>query len=74
MPQTRQLAASGGVWTSKDALIAIFREKRPDVRLSRGTEDLLHMRKTPVRFSNTLQAIPYFASFGNEIVVRIDDE
>jgi hypothetical protein len=32
------------------------------------------MRNTLVGFSNTLQAIPYFASFGNEIVVRIDDE
>jgi len=43
-------------------------------RLSRSIEDLHHMRNTLIRFSNTLQAIPYFAACGNEIVVRIDDE
>jgi hypothetical protein len=32
------------------------------------------MRNTFVRFGNTLQAIPYFAAFGNEVVVRIDHE
>ena len=32
------------------------------------------MRNTIIGFCNSLQAIPYFASLGNEIVVRIDDE
>ena len=32
------------------------------------------MRNTIIGFCNRLQAIPYFASLGNEIVVRIDDE
>jgi hypothetical protein len=32
------------------------------------------MRNTVISLCNSLQAIPYFASLGNEIVVRIDDE
>jgi hypothetical protein len=32
------------------------------------------MRNTIICFSHSLRAIPYFASLGNEIVVRIDDE
>jgi hypothetical protein len=30
------------------------------------------MRNTVVGFSNTLQAIPYFASLGNEVVIGVD--
>ena len=43
-------------------------------RLLVDIDDLHHMRNTFVRFGNTLQAIPYFAALGNEIVVRIDHE
>ena len=32
------------------------------------------MRNTTICFCNSLQAIPYLASLGNEIVIRIDDE
>jgi hypothetical protein len=32
------------------------------------------MRNTIICFCNRLQAFPYFASLGNEVVVRIDDE
>jgi hypothetical protein len=42
--------------------------------LPRSIQDLQHMRTTIISFSNRLQAIPYFASLGDEIVVRIDDE
>src|SRR5262245_17485711 len=42
--------------------------------LPRNVQDLQHMRNTTIGFRNALQAIPYFASLGNEIVVRIDDE
>jgi hypothetical protein len=44
------------------------------LRLPRSIQDLQHMRNTIICFCNRLQAIPYFASLGNEIVVRIDEE
>jgi hypothetical protein len=44
------------------------------LRLPRSIQDLQHMRNTIICFCNSLQAIPYFTSLGNEIVVRIDDE
>jgi hypothetical protein len=50
------------------------RIENADVRLSRGIENLHHMRNALVGFSNTLQAIPYFAALGNKIVVRIHHE
>src|SRR5437762_14331329 len=40
--------------------------------LPRGIEDLQHIRNTVVRFGNALQAIPYFASLRNEVVIWID--
>ena len=43
-----------------------------DVRLSRSIEDLEHMSNTLVRFCNTLQTIPYFATLGNEVVIWVD--
>ncbi len=47
-----------------------------DAKLSlpRSVQDLQHMRNTIFCFCNNLRAILYFASLGNEIVVRIDDE
>lgn len=53
---------------------AMQRIEYAQLRLSRRLEDLHHMRNTPVRFGNTLQTIPYFATLGNKIIVRIDDE
>jgi hypothetical protein len=44
------------------------------LRLPRSIKDLQHMRNTIICFCNSLQAMPYFASLGNEIVVWIDDE
>ena len=44
------------------------------LRLPRRTQDLHYMRNTRIGFCHRLQAIPEFASFGNEIVIRIDDE
>ena len=44
------------------------------LRLPRSIQNLQHMWNTTIRFCNSLQAIPYFASLGNEIVIRIDDE
>jgi len=44
------------------------------LRLPRSIHDLQHMRNAIVCLCNSLQAIPYFASPGNEIVVRIDDQ
>src|SRR6516162_2953836 len=47
------------------------RIKNAKAPLPRSIQDVHHMRNTVVRFSNTLQAIPYFAALGNEIVIRI---
>ena len=44
------------------------------LRLPRGIEDLLHMRNAVIRFRNGPDAVPYFTSLGNEIVIRIDHE
>ena len=44
------------------------------LRLSRSIQDLHHMRNTLIRFCDGLHAVPYFATFGNEIVIGIDDE
>src|SRR5262245_58791730 len=41
-------------------------------RLARSIQDLQHVRDTTIRFCYRLQAIPYLASLGNEVVVRID--
>src|SRR6516225_3917233 len=41
-------------------------------RLPRGIQDPQHIRNTIIRLCNRLQAIPYLASLGNEIVIRID--
>ena len=43
-------------------------------RLPRRMQDLQHMRNTIICVRNSLQAIPYFASLGNEVVVRIDHQ
>src|ERR1700694_3774063 len=56
------------------AIATMQRIENADVRLSRSVEDLHHMRNTLVGFSNTLQAIPYFAALGNEIVIWIDHQ
>jgi hypothetical protein len=37
-------------------------------------ENLGHMGNTIVRFCNGLQAIPYLAAVGNEIVVRVNHQ
>ncbi len=50
------------------------RIKDAKLRLPRRIQDLQHMRNTTVLFCNRLQAIPYLASLGNEIVVRIDHQ
>ena len=34
----------------------------------------MHVRNALVGFSNTLQPMPYLATLGNEIVIRIDDK
>src|SRR5436190_12620412 len=43
------------------------------LRPPRGIQDLPHVWNTFVSFGNALQAIPYFAAIGNEIIVGIDD-
>src|SRR5215467_8884691 len=42
------------------------------LRLPHSIQDLQHMGNTIICFCSSLQAIPYFASLGNEIVVWID--
>src|SRR5262249_43100447 len=42
--------------------------------LPRSIQDLQHVRNTIIRFCDSLQAVPYLASFGNEVVVRIDHQ
>src|SRR3984957_14965860 len=37
-----------------------------------ASQNLPHMRNTLVSFGNVLYSIPYFAAFGNEVVIRID--
>jgi len=34
----------------------------------------MQVRNGIICFCNSLQTIPYFASLGNEVIVRIDDE
>src|SRR5262249_6461640 len=40
----------------------------------RGIQHIQHMRNTAIRFCNSLQAMPYFAALGNEVVIRIDHQ
>src|SRR5271165_6368426 len=40
--------------------------------VARGIQDLQHMRNAVIRFCNTPNAVPYLASIGNEVVIRID--
>src|SRR5512132_2365114 len=44
----------------------------PKLRLPRGIQDLQHMRNAVIRFCNTPNVVPYLASLGNEVVIRID--
>src|SRR5690349_13693953 len=41
-------------------------------RLPCCIQNLQHMRNTLIRLCNGLEAIPYLAAIGNEIVVRVD--
>src|SRR5215470_3228163 len=50
------------------------RIENANFRTARSIQDLQHIRHTSICFCHPPQAIPYFASLGNEIVVRIDDE
>ena len=43
-------------------------------RLPRRMQHLHHMRNPPIGFCHSLQAIPYLASLGHEIVIRIDHQ
>jgi hypothetical protein len=43
-------------------------------RRARCIQDLEHIGNTIIRFGHSLQVRPEFATFGNEIVVRINDE
>ena len=40
--------------------------------IARGIQDLQHMRNAVIRFRNAPNAVPYFASLGNEVTIRID--
>src|SRR5271166_3682575 len=44
----------------------------PKLRLPRGIQDLQHMRNAVIGFCNSPNAVPYLASLGNEVVIRID--
>jgi hypothetical protein len=48
--------------------------RRREVPPSVQQTDLRHVRDAIVRFCNMLDARPYFAALGNEIVVGIDEE
>src|SRR5215471_21312862 len=53
------------------AMSAMQRIEFLKLRFPRCIQDLHQMRNTLVGFSDGLQAIPYFAALGNEVVVRI---
>ena len=44
------------------------------LRIPSSIQNLQHVRNTLIRFRNSFQAIPYLASLGDEIVVRVDNE
>src|SRR5215469_2342900 len=44
------------------------------LRLPRRVQYLQHMRNAVIRFCNSPNAVPYFAAFGNKIVIRIDHQ
>src|ERR1700736_5302354 len=46
----------------------------PKLRLPRGIQDLQHMRNAVIRFCDSPNAVPYLASLGNEVVIRIDHQ
>src|SRR6516225_1926942 len=48
------------------------RIENTQTRLPRSIQDLQHMWNTIICFCNSAQAIPHFASLGNEIVIRVD--
>lgn len=50
----------------------MHRIEDPKLRLPRGIQDLEHMRDAVIRFCNSPNTIPYFATLGNEVVVRIN--
>jgi hypothetical protein len=41
---------------------------------SHGIQGLQHIRNAVVRFGNALDTIPYLATLGNEVVIRIDHQ
>ena len=43
-------------------------------RLPRRIQDSQHIRNTLISFCNSLQAIPYLAPLGNEVVIWIDHQ
>jgi hypothetical protein len=48
--------------------------KDAKLRPPRSLQDLQHIRITLITFCNSLQAIPYLASLGNEVVIWIDHQ
>jgi hypothetical protein len=44
------------------------------LRFPRGIQDLQHMRNAAICFCDSPNAIPYLASLGNEVVIRIDHQ
>src|SRR5215469_9091560 len=50
------------------------RIKNTNPRLPGSSHDIQHVRNAVICFCDILDAIPYFASLGNEIVVWIDDD
>jgi hypothetical protein len=52
----------------------MHRIENPYPCLSRFGQQLQHVRDAVIRLCNAFDAIPYFATLGNEVVVGIDDE
>src|SRR5262249_17974225 len=50
------------------------RIKNTQARLPGSIHDVQHVGNAVICLGDSLDAIPYFASLGNEIVVRIDDK
>jgi hypothetical protein len=47
--------------------------ENPQLRLTRGIQDLQHMWNALIRLGDSANALPYLAALRNEVVIGIDN-
>src|SRR5262245_4526608 len=80
VPCSKLFRSHAALWTGATyfqvsrTVSMMHRVEHPKPRLSRGVQDLQHMRNAVVRLRDPLNARPELAALGDEVVVRINHQ